>query len=135
MDTDTRSTSPVVIAFVCLHGSAKSVIAAEYLNRAAAERGLAVRATAAGVEPDPRIPPHVVSGLAAQGFDVADRVPAAATAARLAQASRVIAFGCELPASAAAVEQWPDCPAVSDGFEPAWRYITDRIERILEATP
>ena len=99
MDTGTRSTSPVVIAFVCLHGSAKSLIAAEYLNRAAAERGLALRATAA---------------------------------------HRVIAFGCELPGAAnfaRPVEQWSDCPAVSDGFEPAWRYITHRIDCILEATP
>jgi protein-tyrosine-phosphatase len=38
MDTGTRSTSPIVIAFVCLHGSAKSLIASEYLNRVAARR-------------------------------------------------------------------------------------------------
>ena len=138
MDTGTRSTSPVVIAFVCLHGSAKSLIAAEYLNRKAAQRGLALRATAAGLEPDPAIPSHVVRGLAEQGFDVAHRVPAAASAANLATAHRVIAFGCPLPddaRSAQAVEQWADCPAVSEGFEPAWRYITTRIDRILEATP
>ncbi|WP_189043981.1 hypothetical protein [Aliidongia dinghuensis] len=40
------------IAFVCLHGSAKSLIAAEYLNRAARERGLPLTATTAGPEPD-----------------------------------------------------------------------------------
>jgi arsenate reductase (thioredoxin) len=98
MDTGIRSTSPVVIAFVCLHGSAKSLIAAEYLNRLAAQRGLA---------------------------------------ANLAAAHRVIAFGCELragPLHSPPVEQWADCPAVSEGFEPAWRYITTRIDRILEAT-
>ena len=30
------------------------------------------------------------------------------------------------------LEQWADCPAVSDGFEPAWRYITRRVDRLLE---
>ena len=138
MDTEPRSTSPVVIAFVCLHGSAKSLIAAEYLNRAAAERGLPIRATAAGLQPDPAIPSHVVRGLAEHGFDVAHRVPLAASDANLATAHRIIAFGCELPGaalSARPVEQWGDCPAVSEGFEPAWCYITARIDRILEATP
>ena len=122
---------PSTIAFVCLHGSAKSLIAAEYLNRAGAGRG--VSATASGVEPDPAIPPHVVRGLAEKGIDVAARVPRPATAANLASATRVIAFGCPIPAGASplVVEQWADCPAVSEGFEPAWRYITDRVDRLL----
>ena len=137
MDTGTRNTSPVVIAFVCLHGSAKSLIAAEYLNRIAAQRGLAFHATAAGLEPDPAIPSHVVRGLAEQGFNVEHRVPAAASEANLAAAHRIIAFGCDLPAAALharAVEQWADCPAVSEGFDPAWQYITARIDRLLEAS-
>jgi arsenate reductase len=120
------------IAFVCLHGSAKSVIAAEYLNRRAAEKGLALRATASGMEPDPDIPPHVVEGLHEKGYEVAGRVPAAATQASLQGAHRVITFGCEVEGPAAApVESWADCPAVSDGFEPAWRYITARVDRML----
>ena len=35
------------VAFVCLHGSAKSLIAAEYFNRLAAEKSLPLRATTA----------------------------------------------------------------------------------------
>ena len=35
---------PQKIAFVCLHGSAKSLIAAEYFNRVAIERKLPLRA-------------------------------------------------------------------------------------------
>lgn len=123
------------VAFVCLHGSAKSLIAAEYLNRRAAQRGLALTASCAGQEPDPEVPRHVVEGLKSKGIDVSGRVPSAATAAHLAKADRVITFGCDLAAVLPAgrhAEQWADCPAVSDGFEPAWQYITRRVESWLE---
>jgi arsenate reductase len=122
------------IAFVCLHGSAKSLIAAEYFNKRAAERGLALRAFSAGQEPDAAIPPHVVAGLGAKGIDLAGRVPNAATAERLATAQRVVHFGCDLAAvvkPGQPLESWADCPAVSDGFEPAWQYITRRVDEIV----
>jgi len=63
------------VLFVCLHGSAKSLIAAEYFNRLAAARGLGVRATSAGTEPDAEIPPRVAQGLRADGIDVEGRRP------------------------------------------------------------
>src|SRR5215468_10992232 len=44
-----RSVTDVV--FICEHGAAKSVIASEYFNKLAAERGLAVRAIARGAVP------------------------------------------------------------------------------------
>ena len=37
------------VVFVCRHGSAKSLVAAEYLQRLAERQGLDLRATAAGV--------------------------------------------------------------------------------------
>ena len=68
--------TPPFILFVCLHGSAKSVIASQYFRRVASERGIAADTAAAGTEPDPEIPPGVVRGLGADGFDVSR--PAAA---------------------------------------------------------
>jgi len=68
-------TSRQRVLFVCLHGSAKSLIAAEYFNRLASARGLDASATSAGTEPDDAIPPRVVSGLAGDGIDVAGRRP------------------------------------------------------------
>ena len=123
------------IAFVCLHGSAKSLIAAEYLNRAAARQGLALQAFSAGREPDDSIPPHVVTGLRAKGFEVAGRKPATADAATLARADRVIAFGCDLGNDAAGKPQvqWSDCPAVSDDFAAAWSYIVAHVDELLAA--
>src|SRR5262252_2600344 len=40
------------VLFVCLHGAAKSVIAAAHFRRLAAAQGLAMDAVAAGTEPD-----------------------------------------------------------------------------------
>jgi hypothetical protein len=58
------------IVFVCLHGSAKSLIAAEHLNRLARLRGASIRGESLGLEPDADVPPNVVIGLAADGIDV-----------------------------------------------------------------
>lgn len=73
-------------AFVCLHGSAKSVIASEYLNRTARERGIDARAAAFGQEPDAEIPAHVVEAMARKGFDLRGRIPQAVNAEVLAAA-------------------------------------------------
>ena len=126
---------PTLVAFVCLHGSAKSVLASEYLNRVAGERGLAVRATASGREPDNEIPGNVVEGLLRKGFDVRGRKPLAATAQRFEEANVVVSFGCDLDGlvpQARTIELWSACPAVSDDFDAAWRFITARVDRLLE---
>ena len=130
-------TPPARVAFVCLHGSAKSVLAAEYLNRAARERGLDVRATASGREPDDEIPANVVDGLGAKGFDVRGRKPVPASPAAFSDADVVVSFGCDLDGmvpQARTIELWSACPAVSDDFEAAWRFITQRVDRLLEAS-
>ena len=49
-----RSESRLVV-FVCEHGAAKSVIAAEIFNQAAARQGLPFAAVARGVDPDPEV--------------------------------------------------------------------------------
>ena len=134
---DTLKTTRTIrhIAFVCLHGSAKSVIAAEYLNRVAAKRGLALHAFSAGREPDPDIPQNVVVGLREKGFDVSGRTPATANAATLAHADEVIAFGCDLGQDAGGKpqRQWSDCPAVSDDFAAAWAYIVAHVDELVAA--
>ena len=63
------------VVFACLHGSAKSVIAAEQCQRLARERGLVVEAMATGVEPDAEISLPVIRGLLAEGIDVRGRRP------------------------------------------------------------
>jgi protein-tyrosine-phosphatase len=122
------------IVFVCLHGAAKSVIAAEIYKRRAAEAGLAVEALALGLEPDPEVSPATAKGLLAEGIDVRGLRPRAVTGADVAGASRVVAFGCDVNAvtpDGVPVEQWPDIPAVSDGYAIARERIGARVDQLV----
>jgi hypothetical protein len=123
------------IAFVCLHGSAKSLIAAEFLNRSARERGLPMTATTAGPEPDAAVPENVIDGLLGHGIDARTRIPERLTALGLAGADQIVSFGCDLGPYAIEgrpVERWDECPAVSDDFEIAWAFITDRVTQLVD---
>ena len=122
------------VLFVCLHGSAKSLIAAEHLNRLAALKGLAVRGESAGIEPDADVPPAVVSGLAADGSDVRAYGPRQLTPELIRTAAYVVVSGCELPAltsSRVNRERWDDLPMVSDGYEQARTVIVERVASLL----
>jgi len=126
--------TPTVL-FVCLHGSAKSVIAAEHFRRLAAARGIHVDALSSGTEPDSEIPPKVVQGLLADGIDVRGCRPHRVTRADLESASRVVTFGCELgdlAPSGLAVERWDDVPLVSEDFARARDAIVTRVSRLLD---
>jgi len=93
-------TSNPHVVFVCLHGAAKSVLAAADFERMAKERGLRVAAEWAGTEPDPEIAPPVLAALKAEGVDMAGRRPRLVTREMAAGATRVVAFGCGLGAAA-----------------------------------
>jgi arsenate reductase len=123
------------VLFVCLHGSAKSLIAAEYFNRLATARGLGARATSAGTDPDDAIPPHVVGGLASDGIDVTGRRPRRPTASDVESAMVVVTFGCDLgglSAGARRIERWDDVPAVSEDFAKARTAIVARVTALLD---
>jgi arsenate reductase len=128
---------PKTVAFVCLHGSAKSLIAAEHLNGLARARGAALAATTSGPEPDTEVPPHVIEGLREHAVDASHRVPEKVNAKALAQASHIVSFGCDLKTlglvdERRVVERWDDCPAVIDGFEIAYAFITTRVEQLFD---
>ena len=123
------------VLFVCLHGSAKSLIALEHFRRLAAERGVVVDADSAGTEPDADIPARVVQGLLAEGIDVRERRPRAVVQADVERASRVVAFACDLGNLARpelALERWDDVPAVSEDFKKARDVIVSRLPRLLD---
>src|SRR5205814_2251853 len=120
-------------AFVCQHGSAKSLIAAEYLNRLAREQGLALSATTSGPEPDDEIPSNVIAGLDGRGIDVRGVRPVLVSAAGLAPAARIVSFGCDvrpLAQPSVAIDSWADCPAVSEDFDVAWAFISGRVDAL-----
>ncbi len=121
------------VLFVCLHASAKSLVAMEHFNRLAAERGLGLRAISAGTEPDAAVPDFVVAGLRGDGFDVTSRVPRRLTPELAAEARHIVSFGPDVAAYAPkgrAIERW-DVPAVSDGYAVARAEIRGRVERLL----
>lgn len=122
------------IAFVCLHGSAKSLIAAEYFNRLAREKSLPLHATTSGPEPDPEVPSNVVEGMKTRGIDVHAYRPALIAAGQLADADLIVSFACDAGRKLAPgkpEERWDDCPAVSDDFDVAWEFITGRVEKLV----
>src|SRR5215469_4641202 len=57
-----KSSAPTVV-FICEHGAAKSVIAAAYFNKLAAERHLNFHAIARGLSPQPDLSSAAVAGL------------------------------------------------------------------------
>ena len=122
------------VAFVCLHGSAKSLIAAEQFNRLAAAKGLPFRATTAGPEPDAEVPANVIAGFKTRGIDVASYKPALIAADQLTDADLIVSFACDAGRNLAPgkpEERWDECPAVSDDFDIAWGFITGRVEKLI----
>jgi arsenate reductase len=125
--------SEPTVLFVCLHGAAKSVIAAAEFERLARERGVAARAAFAGTEPDPQIAPVVVARLLGEGVDLRGLRPRRVTREDVERASRVVSFGCDLGDLAppgVPVERWDDVPAVSDDFDRARAAIRSRVARL-----
>lgn len=123
------------VLFVCLHGSAKSVIAMQHLRRLAASRGLELGAASAGIDPDSEIPPHVVAGLRDDGFDSEGLSPRRLTEGDLREAARVISFGCDLGQLSPAgceIERWDDVPLVSNGYAEARSAIVARVTGLLD---
>src|SRR5215471_7949301 len=104
------------VLFVCVHGSAKSLIAMEYFNRFSAERGLASRALS-------------------DGIDVINYRPQRLTGRLVAGAEHIVSFGPglgEFPAPGGRVEQWEDMPLVSDDYAIARDAIVARVRLMFQ---
>jgi arsenate reductase len=122
------------ILFLCPHGAAKSILAAAYCQRLAAERGLEVRAVAAGTEPDPDVAPAVARALLEEGIDVRGHRPRRVAPEELTGAWRVVSLGCELGDLAPpglVVDRWDDVPSPSAQLEAARGLIAARLPRLL----
>jgi protein-tyrosine-phosphatase len=119
------------VLFVCLHGAAKSVVAAAHFRRLAAARGLSIDAAAAGTEPDAALAPGAVKGLAGDGLPATPARPRPVTLYDLASATRVVSFGCDItPTGNQRVDQW-EVPAVSEGYAAARERIVAHVERLV----
>jgi arsenate reductase (thioredoxin) len=123
------------IVFVCEHGAAKSVIAAAYFNKLAAERGLRERAIYRGASPQAELSVATLKGLHDDGLSVPSTKPAAIAAADVTAATHIFAIGCSLPAHASSsgkAENWTDVPEVSDGYAASRDAIKRHVEQLLD---
>jgi protein-tyrosine-phosphatase len=125
-----------MILFLCSFGGAKSVMAASWFNRLAAERGVEEQARAAAAEtPYDAVPPPVVELLGNEAIDVSAFRPRAVTREDLETAARVVSIDCDLSAldlTGVAVERWDDVPKVSDGVEASAAAIRGHVEELVE---
>lgn len=122
-----------LVLFVCLHASAKSLIAAEYFNKRATEQGVPFRAVSAGTDPDKSVPPHVVAGMRGDGYDVSTRTPLRLTRELASPARVAVSFKPDLSEyvpKGCLVERW-SVPAVSDDYAIARDAIKARVDELM----
>ncbi len=127
--------APASVVFVCEHGNAKSLIAAELFNRAAAARRSPLRAVARGVRPEAGIPAPVAAGLAGDGLAVAGFQAARMTRGEAAAARRIVAINLgpgDRRALGASAQAWSDIPAVSVDYAAARDALAQRVTLLLE---
>lgn len=122
------------VMFVCEHGAAKSLIAAAYFNKLAAERGLPDRAMFRGSDPQEAISTRAVEGLRADGVAVPDGRPTAIDAADVNSVTYIFAIGCVLPkvaASSGKASDWSDVPD-DKGYGPMRDAIVTHVRAVLD---
>ncbi|MGH9884833.1 MAG: hypothetical protein ACREBE_04860 [bacterium] len=123
------------VVFVCEHGAAKSVVASEYFNKLAAERGITARAIARGADPQADLSVSAVKGLKADGLPPKLAAPHPLTAAEVRSSARIVAFDCEQPTMKALKSMdtcWDDVPNVSDDYARARDAIRAHVATMID---
>lgn len=135
--TSRKPEAPRTVVFVCEHGNVKSLIAREWFNRLASERGLDVRGVSRGVTPEPAVPPAITEALRGDGFDVSGFTARPLSSVDSAAAIRVVGIGVDLSSTVergnAPLETWQGIPAASEGYAASRDAMRVRIEALLKA--
>lgn len=119
------------VLFLCAHGGAKSVMAAAYFNRLAAEHDLPFAAIAASAEePYPSVTAPVAGLLLRDGLDVGSFIPRSVQEGDVRSANRIVAIGCRL--DGVPLERWDDVPAASEDLEGSAAAIRRHVEALME---
>lgn len=126
-------TSARPVVFVCEHGAARSVIAAAWFNKLAAEKHLAFRAVARGVTPQEDLSASTVAGLRRDGVAFSSDKPTELTKAEADSAAAVMAF---YPLPAAMKPERPEStievPAPGDGYDQSRDAILVHVRALLD---
>ena len=128
-----KAAAPAIV-FVCEHGAAKSVIAAAYFNKLAAERRVPYRATFRGTSPQEALSVRAVQGLTADGVVIPQGAPTAIGEADIRSATHIFAIGCALPPAAVSsgkARDWSDVPD-DKGYEAQRDAIVRHVKELLD---
>ena len=125
------------VLMVCEHGNVKSLMAANYFNELARARHLPFHAVARGTAPNSTtVPPPIVDGLRADGFDVSDFHPSAITQADVAMSERVVLINTGLISNLAEgskqLEKWTDVPPASLNYAAARDALKAHVRALLD---
>lgn len=127
------------VVFVCAHGNVKSLMASEWFNHLAAERGVASRSVARGLTPENPVPAPIADHLRRDGFEVGafEARPLAPT--DMGAASHLVLIGVEAPSWAQrrglTVDTWDGIPPASEDYEASRDAMRARIEALLARLP
>lgn len=130
-DTTTNKT----IVFVCLHGSARSQMAAAFFNKIAGEQGLPYVAVSRSIEVNGSIPVQIRDGLRLDGLAPLDDVPRLLTPKEAAAAVKVVSFD-GVPddkRGEAEVRYWLDVPPATADYFAARDVIVRHVNDLLSA--
>lgn len=125
--------SPQTIVFVCEHGAAKSVIAAAYFNKLAAERHLNFHAIARGTDPQAELSESTIAGLQRDGIAFPNQKPLPLTDRDVRKASHVVAF-CVVPSrfrKKVGAKSY-DVPAPKVGYDKSRDAILVHVRQLLD---
>lgn len=123
------------VLFMCPHGAAKSVLASAYFQRLATERGLNVRVTSAGTEPDPQVAPAVAAHLSRQGYTVPPGAPRKVTQDDVTAADVIVSIGCDLSGlqvPKGKLMNWDEVPSPGQDLGAADQAIRKRVIALIE---
>jgi arsenate reductase len=123
------------VVFVCEHGSVKSLIAMDYFNRRAQERGLAYRAVARGTAPETTVPRSVREGLRSDGFVVSGFVPRLFTTSDVDDAFLVVSFDQDIAKTVgdrARHLRWDNLPGVLADYGRGRDEIVGHVDELID---
>jgi arsenate reductase (thioredoxin) len=126
------------VVFVCEHGSSKSLVAAEFFNRIAEQRGLNVRAISRAVSDktvDQQVPPEIVRDMSSDGFREDTYKPTALEPKEAQEAARVIIINYDndvVAAKDASVEHWSGVSPITREYGKARDQLVGHIDQLLQ---
>jgi len=139
-DERAETAPQTTIVFVCEHGSAKSLVAAELFNRLAQQRGIPVRALSRAVSVqtvDANVPAALAKNMSGDGFQVDGFQPQPLSISEAKSATRVVIVNYDSEVAAAAgattIEHWNIGPAVTLEYQKARDEIAARIGTLVDS--